>query len=163
MTDGAIYFAEQGGDCVLRFEGAIRYTLAPSLDRFLDRLFARGGFERILLDLTTAESIDSTGLGLLAKVAVMEQKRSGARPLLFSSQPDINELLGSLCLDKVFVISDPTPSHVKGEALPEMEPSPPELASVILDAHRRLAAMNDNNRAMFRNVVDELSKELGQS
>ena len=34
---GRVLYAERDGTCVLRFEGTIRYTMAPSIDAFLDR------------------------------------------------------------------------------------------------------------------------------
>lgn len=164
MSDGTVYFAEHDGSCVLRFTGEIRYTLGHTLDSFLDRLFARGGFERVLIDLNDTEAIDSTGLGLLAKVANLERQRSGGKALLFSSRPDINELLSCLCLDEFFIFADGTAAEdtTPGAALADDGASPDELAHTILDAHRRLAAMNDNNRALFQNVVDELVRDLGQ-
>ena len=162
MNDGKVYFAEHDGSCVLRFTGAIRYTLGHSLDGFLDRLYARGGFERVLVDLNDTESIDSTGLGLLAKIANSERQRNGGKALLFSSRPDINELLTCLCLDEFFVFADGASDATPGNALADDEASAGELAQTILDAHRRLAAINENNRVMFQSVVDELSRELGQ-
>lgn len=163
MSDGTVYFAEHDGSCVLRFTGEIRYTLGHTIDSFLDRLYARGGFERVLVDLNQTESIDSTGLGLLAKIANFERQRNGGKALLFSSRPDINELLRCLCLDEFFVFADGAADDTPGSALPDDDASAQELAQTILDAHQRLAAMNENNRVMFQNVVDELTRELGQS
>lgn len=162
MSDGTVHFAEHDGSCVLRFTGEIRYTLGHTLDSFIDQLYARGGFERVLIDLNQTEAIDSTGLGLLAKIANLERQRCGGKALLFSSRPDITELLTCLCLDEFFVLANGTDA-TPGATLADDNASPDELAHTILDAHRRLAAMNENNRAMFQNVVDELTRDLGQS
>ena len=163
MADGKVYFAEQDGTCVIRFQGAISYTLGNALDRFLDELFARGGFTQIVVDLTPTESIDSTGLGLLAKIANLMRRRDGGKPLLFSSQPDINALLSNICLDEAFILCDEIPDVELGQALPVGNSSDVELAQTVLDAHRLLCEMNDNNRAMFQSVVDSFERELGKS
>lgn len=163
MADGNVYYAEQGGTGVIRFEGTISYTIANAIERFLDDLFARNAFTRLIVDLNDTESIDSTGLGLLARIANGVRRRDGSRPLLFSTQPDINTLISSICLDTVFTLCDGPPPVLPGTALPAGNPSEREIAQTILEAHRVLSDMNDGNRAMFQNVVDAFEKELGKS
>ncbi len=160
MADGTISHASRDGTTVIRFHGAVRYTQANALDRFLDGLFARGEFSSIVVDLTTAESIDSTGLGLLARIARFVRRRDGVRPLLFSSQPDINAVLNSICLDDAFVMCRQVPDLQPGQALPAGNPSETDMAQTVLDAHRLLCEMNDANRIMFQNVVDAFTREL---
>lgn len=165
MAKGNVYHARHDGTCVLRFQGAIDYTLGTALDHFLDHLFAGGDFRDILVDLNQTDSIDSTGLGLLAKIASGMRRRDGAKPLLFSSRPDINEILRGICLDDVFVLcaQDPEAASGPGTLLPPGEPSESELARTVLAAHRLLCEINDNNRALFQNVVDAIEKDLDRS
>lgn len=164
MTDGMVYYAERDGTCVIRFEGAISYTLGPALDHFLDALFARGACGgTILVDLTATESIDSTGLGLLARIANFVRRRDGSKPMLFSVRPDINAVLSSICLDDVFVLCDRTPDSVADQALPAGDPTETELAQTVLNAHRLLCEMNDANRATFQSVVDAFERDLGKT
>lgn len=165
MASGKVYHARHDGTCILRFQGAIDYTLGTALDHFLDELFASGDFRDILVDLHQTDSIDSTGLGLLAKVANGMRRRDGAKPLLFSSRPDINEILHSICLDDVFVFCalPPEADAEPGTLLPAGDPSENELARTVLTAHRLLCEINDNNRALFQNVVDAIEKDLGRS
>ena len=162
MADGNVFYAERDGTGVLRFQGEIRYTLAPALDRFLDGLFARNEFTRIVVDLSDTESIDSTGLGLLARIANFVRRRDGSRPLLFSTQPDINAVLSSICLDTAFTLCDRPPDRLPDTALPAGHPSETELAQTVLDAHRLLCEMNEANRVQFQNVVDTVERELGK-
>lgn len=162
MIDGNVYYAEQDGTGVIRFEGAIRYTLANALERFLDDLFARNQFSRLIVDLSTTESIDSTGLGLLARIANGVRRRDGSRPLLFSPQTDINTLISSICLDSAFTLYDRPPPTLAGTALPAGAPSEIEIARTILEAHRLLSEINESNRAQFQSVVEAFEKELGK-
>ncbi|HJV92273.1 MAG TPA: STAS domain-containing protein, partial [Azonexus sp.] len=136
MADGNVYYAERDGTVVIRFLGDIRYTIAPALDRFLDELFARADLKTIIVDLSDTESIDSTGLGLLARIANFLSRRDGSRPLLFSSQPDVNAVLSSICLDTAFIHCDQRPDLAPGSALPAGNPSEREVAQTVLEAHR---------------------------
>jgi len=163
MADGNVYHAERDGTVVLRFQGDIRYTIAPALDRFLDALFARPDLQTIIVDLSDAASIDSTGLGLLARIANFLHRRDGSRPLLFSSQPDINAVLSSICLDTAFIHCEQRPDLAPASALAAGDPSERELAQTVLDAHRLLCEMNDANRAQFQDVVEAFERELGKS
>lgn len=167
MSEGNIYYAERGGTGVIRFEGAISYTLGSALDRFLDQLFAGGDFHTLLVDLSATESIDSTGLGLLAKLAKLLRRRDGGKPLLFSSRPDINVVLRSICLDDVFVLCEQSTEFdgleglAAGSPLPAGDPSAAALARTVLEAHRLLCEMNESNRALFQNVVDAFENDPG--
>ncbi|HXE40577.1 MAG TPA: STAS domain-containing protein [Azonexus sp.] len=163
MADGNVYYAEQDGTVVVRFLGDIRYTIAPALDRFLDKLFARRDLKTIIVDLSDTESIDSTGLGLLARIANFLRRRDGSRPLLFSSQPDINAVLSSICLDTAFIHCDQRPDLAPGTELAAGNPSETEVAQTVLEAHRLLCEMNDANRAQFQDVVEAFERELGKS
>jgi anti-anti-sigma factor len=162
MSEGNVYYALSNGTCVMRFQGAISYTLAAGLNRFLDDLFDRGEFKDILVDLSDTESIDSTGLGLLARIANFVRQRDGRRPLLFSSQPDINAVLRSICLDDAFVLCAELPEVGAGQALPAVDASQSELARIVLEAHRLLCDMNQANRDQFQNVVDAFERKLGK-
>lgn len=163
MAEGKVYYAEHQGTGVFRFEGEFRYTIANGLERFLDELFARHAFTALIVDLSATEAIDSTGLGLLARIANFVRRRDGRPPLLFSTQPDINALLTSICLDSAFTLCERPPDSPPGTALAGGSPSDREVAQTILNAHRVLCEMNEANRLQFHDVVDAFTKELGQS
>lgn len=161
IDEGSATFAQRGGRYVLRLQGAVRYTIGHALDAFLDRVFADASFEDLVIDLGDLESIDSTGLGLLAKAANFVRKHHGRKPLLFSPNADINTLLHSMCLDRVFVICDSRPDAA-AEALPATEPGEAELARTVLDAHRLLCDLSPENKTLFQNVVDALEAEAAE-
>jgi anti-anti-sigma factor len=158
--DGRVLYAERDGTCGLRFEGPIRYTMAPSVDAFLGDLLRTRAPRMICADLSDIESIDSTGIGLLAKIAIGQRRAGRAKPLLFSSRSDINEMLRTVCLDDVFQMVDEAPAaEVVATSIP-VAASERELARTILEAHRLLCQLSEGNRALFRDVVDGLAKEL---
>lgn len=71
MSTGRIQFAEQDGTFVLKFVGEVRLTLCSALDATIERIFTALNFSAIVIDLTETRSIDSTTLGLLAKLSIL--------------------------------------------------------------------------------------------
>ena len=69
MSTGRIQFAEQDGTFVLKFVGEVRLTLCSALDATIEKIFTAMNFNAIVIDLTETRSIDSTTLGLLAKLS----------------------------------------------------------------------------------------------
>ncbi|MDQ2696789.1 MAG: STAS domain-containing protein [Pseudomonadota bacterium] len=162
MDESTVLYAKQGKTCVLKFTGDIRYTLSPCLDHFIDRLFARPAFDDVLIDLTETTVIDSTILGLLAKIANLLRERNGRRPTLVTAGEDIHQLLDSVGFDAVFTLLTRRPSGLgMASAVDTSEPfQEEELARTVLEAHQILSDLNERNRAAFQSVVDALKNEL---
>ena len=70
MSEGRILAASHDGAYVLRLVGDVRLTLCATIDDFIDRMFADPDFASIWVDLCEAEGMDSTTLGMLAKLAL---------------------------------------------------------------------------------------------
>lgn len=158
--EGRILYARHADAWVLRFEGAIRYTGAHALDCFLDQMFARHRPASVCVDLSAATSIDSTGIGMLAKIANELSQSGSAKAVLVSTNPEITELLVNLCLDEVCLIVSEGDASAATEAIPPTAPSEQAAAATILEAHRLLSGLSTNNREAFRSVVDALASEL---
>lgn len=161
MTAGRILYARIDGACVIRFVGDIRYTLSAALDAFLDELFAEPDLQRIIVDLRDATSIDSTNLGLLAKIAGFVRERFGTKPALVSTRDDINRILESVGFSEVFerVANCPDTAGRAGD-VSAVEVSEEATGRTVLEAHRILCALNERNLEMFRDVVEGLESEL---
>ena len=152
---GTVCYAKQEHLYILKFIGEIRYTMSCSVDTFLDRLFANDDFDNILIDLTETTSIDSTNLGLLAKIANFVKKQFGHKATIISTNPDINGVLDSLGFDQVFMICDDRASCREAvQQLSVKDPSRAELAKTLFETHSRLSEMNEENRETFKNVLD---------
>ena len=116
MADGKVLHASHDGVHVLRYIGDIRYTLTPSINRFLEGVFAGPKPAGFVIDLTQADSIDSTNLGQLARIAMRMQELEAPRVTLVSNRTDINSVLASMALDEVFDIVEDTGTDA-GEVL----------------------------------------------
>ena len=159
MDDGKVLYASHDDIHVLRFIGDIRYTLSPSIDRFLEGIFAGPKPAGFVVDLTQTDSIDSTNLGLLARIAIRMQMLNAPQVTILSNRADINSLLTSMALDEVFDIVDEF-GIVTGTAqeVPQENTDRESLARTLIDAHRALMELNEHNREMFRDVVASLEK-----
>jgi anti-anti-sigma factor len=157
MDKGNVLHASHNNVHVLRFVGDIRYTLSPSIDRFLEAIFSGSTPAGFVVDLTETDSIDSTNLGLLARLATRMQRLDGRRITVVSNRPDINSVLNSMALDEVFdIIEDNTLETGAAEQIPLQNTDREALTRTLIDAHRALMDLNEHNREMFRDVVDAL-------
>ncbi len=157
MTTGKIQFAESQGTFVLKFIGDVRLTLCAALDAYIEKIFSALSFDSIVIDLTETENIDSTSLGLLAKLSILSRQRVGLLPTLVSNHDDMNRLLQSMGFDQVFnMVSDGKPTDTDLEDLPGQVLSEQVVKDKVLEAHRILMDLNEHNREAFRDLVSTL-------
>jgi anti-anti-sigma factor len=160
MTSGKILFAEQAGNYVLKFVGDVRLTLCSTLDLFLASTLDKEDCKAVLIDLTETEGIDSTSLGLLAKVSVKMKQRHQQLPTILSTNEDITRVLLSMGFDKVFILIQDSPTdQTELHELEQLEESEELVRSRILDAHKVLMDLNESNREAFRDLVHALETD----
>lgn len=160
MLSGRILYAVHNGTYVIKFVGDVRVPLCASLEGFLERMFADDSLHSVLIDLTETVAIDSTALGLIAKIAVSLKSRLARQPVILSTNPDVNRILASMGFDRVFLILEKAPAVDETlDELPFTEPSQQELTRNVIEAHRVLMSLNEKNRATFHDLVDMLECE----
>lgn len=161
MNRGKILFARKGGICFIKLVGKIRHPVSPGLDRLIDDTVKDESTADIVLDLNEAEHIDSTNLGLMAKVARFTMAKFNRKPVILCRNEDIAVLLRSMGFDRAFTIvdrGDGGPDEFS--AVSEVEQTRAARVRMILDSHRTLIAMNKKNRETFKTVVDTFEHEL---
>lgn len=157
---GRILVGSEQGVYVLLFEGDVRLTLCTAVDGYLDKMFHDEEFKSVVVDLSRTESIDSTSLGVLAKLSIQADKLFSYTPTLISTVSDITRILDSMGFEDVFhIVEEPlTYTDQLGE-LPRVHSSHEDLRQRVLDAHRTLMAMNESNRETFQDLVATLEAE----
>ena len=159
MSTGKIQFAEQSGTFVLKFVGEVRLTLCSALDATIEKIFAALNFTAIIIDLTEAHSVDSTTLGLMAKLSILSRQKVGLLPTVVTTNPDITRVLQSMGFDQVFNIVDtPVPCPDCLADLPSQDQSEEVVKAKVLEAHRILMGLNDSNREAFHDLVSALER-----
>jgi anti-anti-sigma factor len=161
MSETATLYAKQNDVYIIKLVGNIRYTLGCALEEFLNQLFLKTDYNSIILDLTEVTGIDSTGLGLLAKVANFVRDRFTTQATLVSTNQNINHILDSVGFYEIFQICDTTPIKVDTlQPIPSKNFSKSELSKTLLDSHDALSQLNDNNRETFKDVIDILKHKM---
>ena len=159
MSTGKIQFAEQDGTFVLKFVGEVRLTLCSTLDATIEKIFTALNFSAIVIDLTETSSVDSTTLGLMAKLSILSRQKIGLLPTVVTTNADIPRLLQSMGFDQVFnIIDTPLPCPDCLEDLPPQDQSEEVVRAKVLEAHRILMGLNDSNREAFHDLVSALER-----
>lgn len=160
MADCKILQAQERGIYVLKFIGEVRLNLCSTLDQIIDDMVTNPEFKTVVVDLSETEVIDSTTLGLLAKIAMASEERSHFLPTLITTNPDVTRIIHSMGFDRIFLIVREPASELEDlEEIPLMRASEQEVRDKVLDAHRVLMSLNSQNRDEFHNLVRALEYE----
>lgn len=157
MNTGRILIANGDGACLLKLVGDVRLSMGAAFDEYVDRLFKNNKLCSVLVDLSATEGIDSTSLGVLARLAMQTRRRLGCTPTLISTRQDITRILTTMGFDDIFhIVKEPLRDERQLGELPKGDFSPDELRARVLAAHRNLMAMNEENRERFEDLVETL-------
>lgn len=157
---GRILVGSHDGVYVLLFEGDVRLTLCSAVDGYIEKMFQDPEFQSVVVDLSQTVGIDSTSLGVLAKLSIQAEKRHNFRPTLVSTRRDISRILHSMGFDDVFnIVEQPLKHEHQLGQLPRREISEEAMRQQVLDAHRTLMSMNEANREAFQDLVEALQTE----
>lgn len=164
MSEGTIFYAVESSCYILRFVGDVRLTLCLTLDKHLDEVAERGDITETIIDLTAAENLDSTTLGLVARLAVRAKKGGQPLPIIICDDDDINQILRSMGLDKVFILARSyseacIAGRCQEESFQALEDVPGEETAVkqrVIAAHKLLMSLNAENRQTFKNLLAAL-------
>ena len=163
MAEGRVTYAQEDRWHVLRYFGRVDYTIAPAIDSFVHRLFEDGGVRPFLFDLREARLIDSTNLGLLARIADRVRRGEGGRSAIVSSARTsttsspawASRRSSTSAADLPYAPRADSEELVTGES-----PSHGELLRTMLDAHKTLVTLNEGDRQRFQDVVSMLEAEM---
>ena len=161
MPDSQVFYAELDGFHGLRLVGRISCVIGPALEDFFGQICTERKAQGFVVDLQETESIDSTSLGLLVQLAKWMQRNGSPKVSLVSTRKDINDLLFAIGFDEIFdVVNENAHRMLDEEALELPERPGEEMARTVLEAHRSLVALSDENRVRFEEVVSLLEQEL---
>jgi anti-anti-sigma factor len=159
MQDGKILAANQDGAYVIRLLGDVRLTLCSTIDDYFDRMYQDPTFASVCVDVCEADGIDSTTLGLLAKLALTVKENFGFIPIIYSSDTGINRLLQSMGFQRLFDLREETCGVDDGiDEVPMVSGTERAVKEKIVDAHKVLMNLNDENRIKFQDLMTVLER-----
>ncbi len=150
---------------VLVLEGPVRYTAAQALRAFVDGPLAHADVDTVVVDLRRATFIDSTGMGLVARVGKSTLERHGRRAVLVCQDNDVAVALRAATFDLLCAMVEEPPYDAQPAleevSLPQADAAEGQaLGRVILEAHRDLSVLSEHNRDEYARVIAALEAEL---
>lgn len=159
MSEGKILAAEHDGAYALKLIGDVRVSLCTTIDDYFNQMFEDSNFVSVLVDLCEAEGVDSTTLGLLAKLALRVRDQHGFKPVIYSCNPGINRLLQSMAFARIFDIREELCSDPESiTELPSVNGDEEEVRKRVIEAHRILMDLSEENRKRFKDLMAVLEK-----
>lgn len=160
MNEGRILVAEHDGIYLLKLDGDVRLTLCSSISQYLEKIFSDRIPKEVYVDLLDAECVDSTTLGLLARLAIHTQREFAFKTRLLCVSRNILRVFEAMDIDGLFEIlgaaSLPalTPSEV-----PQGELDEEEIRHQVLEAHKLLVKLNPALMGEFYNLITSLETQ----
>jgi anti-anti-sigma factor len=160
-VSGKVLVGNHEGVYVIRFEGDVRLTVSGTFDRYLDAMFADPHFVSVLVDLSAAVAIDSTSLGVLAKLSIAVQEKYQQLPMLVCKARDILRILHNMGFEDVFnIVRDAQELRQQLAELPlANDLDEEEMRLRVIEAHETLMGLNEQNAVTFRSLVEALQAE----
>src|ERR1700685_1106217 len=131
------------------------------------------GVSRFVVDLDACTYLDSTFLGILLGLGLKLKEAGNGLLHILNANPRNLELLKNLGLDRLIHIQGNhanrmSPSRLNGvkgqlEEMPCPVPTREEAAPTILEAHENLMEFDPRNIPKFKDVVEFLREDLGQT
>ncbi len=166
MSDGLIQVANLDATEYIRFYGIVRYSHCSGLELHIDQLFKNQTFEHIVIDLTHADILDSTALGLMAKIAIELRKLKREQAVIIVGDGELKNILKRVCFDQVFLIlgqqeavennnkNTNQANKQKYRALSQLPLGEEKLLETVIKAHKNLSQLSHKNENLFRDITD---------
>lgn len=157
MKPGQILVGKHRGVYVIRMVGDVRLTFCLSFDKFIESMFSDASFASVLFDLSDADGIDSTTLGLMAKISLLESERHHIEPVVLAPSASIQRILDVMGFNDIFTIVDSLDVPVlAGKPLHCDSCDENSIKQKIVEAHKILMDLNPENKEAFSDLVSSL-------
>ena len=160
MEPGKILVSHDEGNYVIKLEGDVRLTLCTSLSQYMETIFLSDHVDDVIVDLLDAEGVDSTTLGLMAKLAIYCKENFAIKPTVFCVDEGLVQILESMGLDDIYTIVERAPE--KFVQFEQLEPAPGEMEQLqkqILEAHKLLVLLKPERRNEFIDLIKSLEEK----
>lgn len=154
MAEGKILAASKHGAYVIRMTGDVRLTLSTTIDDYFDKMYEDDNFVSVWVDLCDADGIDSTTLGILAKLAIEVKQKFGLTPAIYSCDSGINRLLKSMGFQRLFNLHEELCgiSEFISE-IPVIPTTEQGVKEKVIEAHRVLMDISEDNKLRFKDLM----------
>ncbi len=161
-TSGRI-LSDIKGDCFsLAFVGDVRLVWCVTLEKYCESIFDQRSIKSFYVDVSPADNLDSTTLGVLAKLALLCKKKLNFPAELYFDNPDIERLVVSMGFKTVFTFVDKADridlDYRSMHSLGGSDWSEDEIRRSVLAAHQTLAGLSEENNQKFKALIESLDQ-----
>lgn len=162
-TSGQIFAGIHETRLVLRFVGDVRLIWCVALEEYCSSVFANDDVTGFYVDLSVASNLDSTTLGVLAKLGIMAKKRLESQPVMHFVTSDIERLVNCMGFNKVFhIVKADDALDVDDSDLHELDSRDcceDVMRDSVINAHKTLMELSDENKKKFQDLVNTLENK----
>lgn len=155
---------------VIRLSGKGNFLTSVPLKKFSEHLQKTNKVNDLIVDLGGCETMDSTFMGVLASVGMVQIRRGARKLIIANANEHCRKLLKTLGIARLLEVHEPQESgdHQKilNKAAGQLEPMAQEALSHTdqichtLEAHRTLVRADGENEIRFQSVIHYLEKSL---
>jgi anti-anti-sigma factor len=160
MSAGKILVSDNEGNYLLKFTGDVRVTLCGSLNRHMETIFGSQDVKKVIVDMLEAEGLDSTTLGLMAKLGLHCRKAYGINVEVFCQNPSILRTLNCMGFDEIFDIFQEVPAiDAELHSIESVSSEVDEIRRQVVEAHKLLMELNPDNSKEFTDLIRALEAD----
>lgn len=161
MSQGKILISDKADHYLIKLVGDVRLTLSGSLNRYMDVLFGNNNVQSVVVDMLDAKAVDSTTLGLIAKLGLHCREQYQMNVKLFCQNPSIIRTLECMSFDEIIDIFQQSPDEFDAElrCLDAVTSEVDEVRQQVLEAHKLLIKLNPKNGAEFTDLINALEAD----
>lgn len=161
MQNAALSIAGEEGVYVVKASGRATFECAGPL-RELAKKLENEEFSRVDVDLGECQGMDSTFMGILAMLG-LRSKKIGSQMNIVNANELNKSLLYGLGLKKLFNYTEGEvvmPGNSKDSSNASAGKLDLESARTVLDAHKTLMDVDEENKKKFEAVVNMVQKDI---
>ena len=158
---GTYEVALNQGTYFLKLSGHLCFSSSVPFADLIDLIGSTPDCKGAFVDLRGASMIDSTHLGLLARLALESQKNLGQELTIVSTGKHVPQALKTTGLQHLALLLDAhegmMPPTESIQTLPETKRT---VAQVMLEAHQTLVGLNQDNKNTYQDFVTMLKSSM---
>jgi anti-anti-sigma factor len=161
VSQGQILISDKADHYLIKLVGDVRLTLSGSLNRYMDVIFGNNNVQSVVVDMLNTKAVDSTTLGLIAKLGLHCREQYQMNIKLFCQNPSIIRTLECMSFDEIIDIFQQSPDQFDGElrCLDAVTSEVDEVRQQVLEAHKLLIKLNPKNGAEFTDLINALEAD----
>ena len=157
MSTGKILVSDKDGNYLIKFSGDVRVNLCGSLNHHMAAIFGSTDVQHVVIDMLEAECVDSTTLGLIAKLALHCRKEYNINMQLFCQNPSILRTLDCMSFDEIIdICQEVTDIDADLHAIETVNSDIDEVRRQVLEAHKLLTQLSPDSSKEFTDLIRAL-------